>query len=459
MMPRLLSAGVDTLNLWFSWAESYDLPQAFTTTLTNLLEQFRANGRREPVFVPLLEFAAIFNPFLPAGEIPVFEVARVSGDKHYAWALVFGQDALTIKFSRPKDSIKRLDYAQVFVEINARYISAAALEIGELVTRLVTALESIVGASVRMKRINRVDQRADLGSLNPLFTLSDLERFVTFARSKSVYQESPEPTPPSLSNRGGALYTSPTTGMAAHGAPDASTLPDAVTVAHMSGQQWSGFTFGRGDLLARVYSKTLEARSKPLARDLLAAYPLVRACDLKTKKEFDVEHVSRVEFQVRSDVLKTFVSSDGERLDLRDWDTFLEHQSKLWAYLCEWLSLRDVNLKDTNRHRWAVSSVWEVVRGAFGAAARLERVKVGQALASQLMQQAYGCIVSAAANLSGAFSNPAMYKHCRALWAAVGFSYGSHATPKHIQNRGEFGQYLKGRLNRQLGAVSASMVT
>lgn len=113
---RLLSAGVDTLNLWLSWAESYNLPETFTERLNTALESFRASGRREPTFVPLLEFATFFNPFLTAGEIPVFEVARISGDKHYAWALVFGQDALTIKFSRQKDSIRRPDYAQVFIE-------------------------------------------------------------------------------------------------------------------------------------------------------------------------------------------------------------------------------------------------------------------------------------------------------------------------------------------------------
>ena len=67
---RLLSAGVDTLNLWFSWSDSYNLPETFTTALNSALEAFRATGRREPKFVPLLEFAAFFNPFLSADNIP-----------------------------------------------------------------------------------------------------------------------------------------------------------------------------------------------------------------------------------------------------------------------------------------------------------------------------------------------------------------------------------------------------
>jgi hypothetical protein len=445
--------------MWFSWAESYNLPESFVNSLNTALEAFRASGRREPQFVSLLEFAAFFNPFLAPGEVPVFEVARVSGDKHYAWALVFGQDALTIKFSRPKDSVRRLDYAQVFVELNARYISAAAFEIQELVQRLVSALESIIGAAVKIKRINRVDQRADLASLSPLFALSDLERFVTFARSKAVYHEDPETLPPLLANRGGALYTFAGDSFEDTQLTDTPSMSDTASTAFMAGQQWSGFSFGRGDLMARIYSKTIEARSKPLARDLLASYPLIRACNLKTRKEFDLEHVTRIEFQIRPDVLRTFVSSDGERVDLRDWDTFLEHQSALWAYLCNWLSLRDVNASDSNRHRWAVSSLWEVVQGAFSASESLVRVKVGQALAGQLMEQAYGCVVSAAASLAGGFSSPAMYKACRKLWAAVGFSFSSNALPKTIRNRGEFGNRVRERLNTKLGAVTKSFVT
>lgn len=124
------------------------------------------------------------------------------------------------------------------------------------------------------------------------------------------------------------------------------------------------------------YSKTLEARSKPLAHDLLASYELARACAVKTRAEFVTEQVTRFEFQVRADTLKTFVSSDGEMLDLRDWDTFLEHQADLWVYLCNWLSLRDVNAKDTNRHRWVVSPLWNIVQDAYGKAEGLARVKV-----------------------------------------------------------------------------------
>jgi hypothetical protein len=115
----------------------------------------------------------------------------------------------------------------------------------------------------------------------------------------------------------------------------------------MEGYQLSGFTFGRGNLLCRIYDKTRELRASgttwPAAiwREMDPAAP-----------------VWRVEFQFRRGVIRE-LTVDGEHpASVAD---ALAVRRGLWEYGTEWLSLRDPR-GDSNRSRWPVAPLWEALR-------------------------------------------------------------------------------------------------
>lgn len=128
----------------------------------------------------------------------------------------------------------------------------------------------------------------------------------------------------------------------------------------MRGRQWSGFVFGRGPLMARVYSKSVEASVRPSTRYLLAMY--------REELGDELREVVRVEFQLTTEALREMVVQ-GDGVDIRDWDTFLWALPSVWRYLTgSWLVLRDREKVDSyGRLRDVpVDPVWVRVQGAFG---------------------------------------------------------------------------------------------
>jgi hypothetical protein len=167
---------------------------------------------------------------------------------------------------------------------------------------------------------------------------------------------------------------------------------------HYRGPNWAGFRFGAGALLARVYSKTIQARTDYGARLTLEGYGNPSG------------HVIRVEFQLRADALASMNAGDG--LDLRDWDTLSSRLRSVWAYLTtSWLSLRLDSDSQVVRNR-LLDPVWLEVASAFdggdtqsGAIVRSARAPLADVRA--LITQAVGCVVSAAASLGLHHSAPA----------------------------------------------------
>lgn len=155
-----------------------------------------------------------------------------------------------------------------------------------------------------------------------------------------------------------------------------------VNSEFLQGRVFSGFTFGRGEVLARIYNKTLEIQKsgKVWFYDIWEENGHCRDGD-----------VWRIEFQLRRKALKEFGISVIEDIN--------SNEIGLWAYLTqEWLSIRIPN-KDTNASRWKVKPKWRKLQKAhlnyIPSPLIRERIKIGNV--KQLLDQASGLLLSIAA--------------------------------------------------------------
>jgi hypothetical protein len=111
--------------------------------------------------------------------------------------------------------------------------------------------------------------------------------------------------------------------------------------------------FGRGDLAARLYDKTLEIQhsGKPWFRQVWARSP---AYDPSAP-------VWRLEFQVKREALRDMRAKpvDGEPFAIDTWSDGLAHARALWRYLSSrWLALR---LPRTGKTRQRVAPEWQTL--------------------------------------------------------------------------------------------------
>ena len=115
---------------------------------------------------------------------------------------------------------------------------------------------------------------------------------------------------------------------------------------HHRGRRFSGFTFGQGAVVARVYNKTLELKARG------QTWPQVIWKDIDPDQP-----VWRVEFQFRREALQAFGVDTVA-------DALIERQG-LWQYgTTDWLSLRIHAPGDTNRWRSYVTREWWTIQHA-----------------------------------------------------------------------------------------------
>ena len=402
MKATPLTHGVDTLVLWYSWGPRYRLPSDLHQRLEDALIKRNETDLDRPVFVDVSDLG------IPATLEPRdFERAQIRRVRHYRYGLVFGDEALFLGISDPeKPAVKRDDYAQIRVELHGRYIRALGGNIREIVDAITARLIALMARAgledsdpVRIG-VTRVDLYADFASPENPFELPDLYRFVSRARDRQAYLEDASEAPggeresaapgaggPPMSSTGAAKCTGESLVLLA--APSA--LAEAQV--HLSGPRWSSFRFGSKKLLARIYSKTAEARKKPETKELLRDYAVSFGLDLENTV------IWRVEFQLRKDVLTAFLHPEKGLLDLHDWPTLVENLGALWYYLTEhWLSLRKPSANQ-QKTRWPVDPLWtEVILAWAQVRLPLKRVRRPlRAAAEGLLAQAVGVILSAAA--------------------------------------------------------------
>jgi hypothetical protein len=124
------------------------------------------------------------------------------------------------------------------------------------------------------------------------------------------------------------------------------------------GRRLSGFSFGRGDFVARIYDKRLQM--SVIGTDWQGAV---------WKDEDPDAQVWRIEFQARRRVLVA--------LGLRTADDGVELRQGLWDYGAKWLSLREPSMHE-RVSRWPVSALWRWVQA----------VEVGEPCAPLVRQRA-----------------------------------------------------------------------
>jgi hypothetical protein len=119
---------------------------------------------------------------------------------------------------------------------------------------------------------------------------------------------------------------------------------------HGVGRKLSGFTFGKGHVVARLYDKTLELASR--GED----WPTV----LWGERDADAP-VWRIEFQFRREALQA--------VRIRTVEEAITLRQSLWEYGMRWLSLRAPS-DHAKPSRWPEADVWAALRATrMGAAA------------------------------------------------------------------------------------------
>jgi hypothetical protein len=189
--------------------------------------------------------------------------------------------------------------------------------------------------------VSRVDLYADVQGL--VLDVDDLRRFVTRARDRGLY--SPE----------GEVWA--------------------------SGRRTTGFRFGRGGVIGRIYDKSIEVEvsGKGWMWDVWGP---------------DVDRdlpIWRVEFECKREFLHSyqFVGVDDTLAALQD----------LWLYLTDdWLSLRS-RTRDQRERRWPVDPIWERVHGiqiAPGLCGVVRR-RIAELQEERTLSLMQGCLTSLAA--------------------------------------------------------------
>jgi hypothetical protein len=134
---------------------------------------------------------------------------------------------------------------------------------------------------------------------------------------------------------------------------------------HTRGRRPSGFTFGRGAIMARIYDRALEL-----------AVPGETWPQVIWKGADPDRPVWRAELQFRRPALKAF--------GLRTVADVLALRQDLWDYGMRWISLREPTA-DTNRSRWPEAPVWTVLREAVQGSPCSELVRERKEAASRLL--------------------------------------------------------------------------
>jgi hypothetical protein len=158
---------------------------------------------------------------------------------------------------------------------------------------------------------------------------------------------------------------------------------------HASGRRSTGYTFGGGDLMCRIYDKTTEIiqHQKEWMREFWLA------------KEWDgISPVTRYEFQARRGFLKLMQVTT--LIDL------IQRLPDMWRYYTnDWIRVCDEG-STTNQARWYVKEYWQVLQSncsLFGETFGILPYRVNKVKYEHLMKQSVGCLVTASAIMAAGY--------------------------------------------------------
>jgi len=252
------------------------------------------------------------------------------GGRGYEFVLV--NDDLRIKLA------ERADSGRVYPEIHIRWSSAYLWRYGWQGVYTYVRNWVYSWADVGSEKVSRVDLCLDLNLPLPDVALKEGE-VVTYAMKKTEF----------------------------------------YIQHHFDGLDESGYTFGKGDLVNRIYDKLAEIEHSNK----------VWFQDIWRKRGWDGRSpVTRVEFQARRNFLKSMQIETVEDLEMQLAD--------LWEYFGNWVSLRDQS-SDSNRRRWPLKPFWQIVSDAvpvFGVVTGVVRIAQRRPRMESLSQMARGCLVT-----------------------------------------------------------------
>lgn len=166
---------------------------------------------------------------------------------------------------------------------------------------------------------------------------------------------------------------------------------------HVECRRDTGYRFGSGDLVARIYDKTIEI--KVSQKEWMG--------EVWKKEGWNGENpVVRYEFQCRRNLLKEMSVNSMEELK--------ERLADIWRYCThDWLRVCDQGA-NTNQSRWKSKDYWTLIQQSFslfGQTYGVLRMKSKKVRYDHLLKQIRGCCVSAVAVVSsGLGTNVGMFK-------------------------------------------------
>ncbi len=214
-----------------------------------------------------------------------------------------------------------------------------------------------------------------------------------------------------------------------------------VTRAHKFGayhdrRKFDGITIGKGDLMLRVYDKVTELKTKSTHKQPLFA-------DAWKVPRYDAQPVTRVEFQIRRDILHEFQPNI---------DTFEDLQANLaglWRYCTtDWCRLADspVDRENNNQSKLTLHPWWQEVQGADwnGDNSAMRSKRYVQKDEEKLLLQGTGVFLSAAA-MNGYGPEE--------IETIIAYGQGKYeATVRKLaRDKEEFERRLKAKQNKSVG--------
>lgn len=169
------------------------------------------------------------------------------------------------------------------------------------------------------------------------------------------------------------------------------------------GMDLSYLSIGKGRLMCRIYDKVMELKDKK------ADHKKEVFADLWEFDEYDDKPVTRVEYQLRREALKTFAAKkyDAEEgVQQVGVDTFADLKlalSSLWVYCTDWCRQAKgvVDRKNNHQSKAKLSDFWIKVQSIdWGVGLDFKRVKPAlHKNVDQLKKMARGCMMSAVAGV------------------------------------------------------------
>ena len=257
---------------------------------------------------------------------------RVTGARqHYRWVLI--NDDLTVKIAKAVSGA----FPEIFIEYRSRLLMAGLRDAH-------AAVREWVGkwACIRSEKVSRADLALDIqGDLK-----IDLDHVVMRCRTNVEHGERFE--------------------------------------VYREGRKITGYTFGAGALMLRIYDKTVEI-GKSHKEYMHAEWE---------KQGWDgISKVWRVEGQLRREVLKEFHIEA-----VRD---LIEKSADIWRYLTgEWFTVRTPSVNDQTRSRWSLSDVWKIIHGSFkefGELTGVVRERIKDTKIAHIVPQLLGLLTTWAA--------------------------------------------------------------